>query len=263
MKTLTIANQKGGVGKSTLTLHLAHFAHEQGLRVLVVDLDPQGDSSSALLKAFPQSHNPSVRLFNGTEKTNKDLALQIYCGTSQLADIQESSASFNANMASFDAEYDLCIIDTAPTASILQIIPVEFSDYVVSPIELQNWSYEGSMPFLNVVANIRERNHATHGLDRPKFLGLLPSRVWTQSSLQQADLLKMVGNEGFAKNLVMQGQAVIRNRQAYILAGNTGLPIWHFKKNSSARAEGVNMKFICRSILELMGVEWKVAGGAK
>jgi chromosome partitioning protein len=151
-------------------------------------------------------------------------------------------------------EFDVCIIDTAPTASDLQIIPVIESDYVISPIELQNWSYEGSMPFLNVVANVRKQNKDKKGKDVPKFLGLLPSRVWNQSVPQRADLAKMIGSEGFAKNLLMQGKAIIPNRQCYVLAGNSGLPIWSFKKNSSARAEGVNMKFICRSIVGLMNI---------
>ena len=48
MKTLTIANQKGGVGKTTLGLHLAFNLLEQGNRVLFIDLDPQGNSSKTL-----------------------------------------------------------------------------------------------------------------------------------------------------------------------------------------------------------------------
>ncbi|MDR8335622.1 ParA family protein, partial [Acinetobacter baumannii] len=41
MKIITVANQKGGVGKSTLSMHIGHFAKENNLRVLYVDLDPQ------------------------------------------------------------------------------------------------------------------------------------------------------------------------------------------------------------------------------
>lgn len=48
MKTLVVANQKGGVGKSTLTVHLAWYAAELGARVLIIDLDSQGNSSSTL-----------------------------------------------------------------------------------------------------------------------------------------------------------------------------------------------------------------------
>ncbi|MBU1665474.1 MAG: ParA family protein, partial [Gammaproteobacteria bacterium] len=48
MKVLTIANQKGGVGKTAITFNLAHYAADQGLRVLVIDLDGQGNTSACL-----------------------------------------------------------------------------------------------------------------------------------------------------------------------------------------------------------------------
>ena len=255
MKTITIANQKGGVGKSTLALHLAHFAHEQGLKVVLVDLDPQGDSSSALLKAFPQEKTLALQLFmEGWTLENFTSGVQILAGSNTLADIKSNTGVFAANFAKLGESFDLCIIDTAPTASDLQIIPVIESDYVISPIELQNWSYEGSLPFLNVVANVRKQNKANRGLDRPKFLGLLPSRVWNQSKPQKEDLAKLINNPKFVQNLVLKGQAIIPNRQAYVLAGNSGLPIWSFRKNSSARAEGVNMKNICRNIIREMNI---------
>ena len=53
MKTLTIANQKGGVGKTTLGLHLAFNLLEQGNRVLFIDLDPQGNSSKTQVHPNP------------------------------------------------------------------------------------------------------------------------------------------------------------------------------------------------------------------
>lgn len=256
MKTITIANQKGGVGKSTLALHLAHFAHEQGLKVVLVDLDAQGNSSSALIKAFAQNKTLAFQLFESGFTLNPVASgVHVFAGDESLSDIKSNTGVFAENFAKLaDYGFDLCIIDTSPTASDIQIIPVFESDYVISPIELQSWSYEGAMPFLNVVANVRKQNKASRGLDRPKFLGLLPSRVWNQSKPQKEDLEKLINNPNFVQNLVLKGKAIIPNRQAYVLAGNTGLPIWSFRKNSSARSEGVNMKNICRSIIGEMNI---------
>ena len=60
---LVVFNQKGGVGKSTITCNLAAISASQGLRTLVIDLDPQGNSSAYLLGAAPAEGEPSVASF--------------------------------------------------------------------------------------------------------------------------------------------------------------------------------------------------------
>ena len=60
---LVVFNQKGGVGKSTITCNLAAISASQGLRTLVIDLDPQGNSSAYLLGAAPAPEQPSVASF--------------------------------------------------------------------------------------------------------------------------------------------------------------------------------------------------------
>src|SRR5665647_2168 len=60
---LVVFNQKGGVGKSTITCNLAAISASQGLRTLVIDLDPQGNSSSYLLGAQAKADQPNVAGF--------------------------------------------------------------------------------------------------------------------------------------------------------------------------------------------------------
>ena len=60
---LVVFNQKGGVGKSTITCNLAAISASQGLRTLVIDLDPQGNSSAYLLGGAPAPDQPSVAQF--------------------------------------------------------------------------------------------------------------------------------------------------------------------------------------------------------
>ena len=60
---LVVFNQKGGVGKSTITCNLAAISASQGLRTLVIDLDPQGNSSAYLLGSAPAPEQPSVASF--------------------------------------------------------------------------------------------------------------------------------------------------------------------------------------------------------
>jgi chromosome partitioning protein len=139
------------------------------------------------------------------------------------------------------------VIDTPPTAGFLQVIAVENSDYVISPLELHNWSYAGLNDFLRLVANLKQKN-----VNKPVFLGLLFNRVWNNSPSQKEDLEKFKANESFKSNLFMNGEIVIPLREIYIKATTTGLPVWQFKDNSSARTEGKNIKKFCANILMQM-----------
>jgi chromosome partitioning protein len=62
---VVVFNQKGGVGKSTITCNLAAISASQGLRTLVIDLDPQGNSTSYLLGSSSQEGQPTVAGFFG------------------------------------------------------------------------------------------------------------------------------------------------------------------------------------------------------
>ncbi len=73
--------------------------------------------------------------------------------------------------------------------------------------------------------------------------------------LKKNDLETFKTNEGFKSNLFMKGEVVIPLREIYIKSTKTGLPVWQFKDNSSARAEGKNIKKICKEILQQMKVE--------
>lgn len=252
MKTLVVANQKGGVGKTTLSMHIALYAKKMGKKVCFIDLDSQGNSSSSLSKNIPQtSEKKASSLFvNGVGTVEEEFA--IYMGDKDLVKIVESGV-FADSLNKLKPHYDVCVIDTAPTASILQVAPLKICDYVLSPIELQAWSYDGTNPFLTMVQNIRRQSTN----NKPVFLGLIPNRVVYSSKQQKADMKQFLANENFKNNLFGKGEFLIPNRSAYALAGAEGKAIWEYKNNSQARKEAVNMKKICQTALQTM----KVLGG--
>ena len=250
MKIITVANQKGGVGKSTLSMHIAHFAKESNLRVLYVDLDPQGNSGPTLAKQYPDALYPAYELFKkDCEHSNSKADFLIFSSKDdkRLADLNADQGNFKNNLALFAENFDICVIDTPPTAGFLQVIAVENTDYVISPLELHNWSYAGLSDVLRLVQNLKQKN-----VNKPVFLGLLFNRVWNNSPSQKEDLEKFKSNESFKSNLFMNGDVVIPLREIYIKATTTGLPVWQFKDKSSARAEGKNIKKICSAILQQM-----------
>lgn len=254
MQVLTVANQKGGVGKSTISLNFFGYCENENLKIVFIDLDPQGNSSKSLANAYPDLNKlRSFDLIAGDIKSqNIDTTSNVmFTADAKLVEAEDKGDNLGDSLNYLSNYYDVCIIDTPPTASYLQVRPLMLSDYVVSPIELSSWSYDGSMPFLTMLANLRNMSDTK----KPVFLGLLPNRVWVQSPKQREDLKALMTEPGLKKNLLGNGEFFIPMRHAYVESSATGKPVWAFKNKSSARAEGINMKKICSFILKSMNVK--------
>lgn len=254
MKIITIANQKGGVGKSTIAINFFNYCIENNIKTVFLDLDPQGNSSKSLINAHPslEARNNSLELITACTLNNvEDKHSIVFSGNAKLVEAERKPSNLKENLRTLADDYDVCIIDTPPTAGFLQVSPLMLSDYVLSPIELHNWSYDGSLPFLTMLGNLTRLNKTK----KPVFLGLIPNRVWVQSPKQRADLKKLMSDEKLSKNLFGGGEYYIPMRHCYIESGATGNPVWSFKDKSSARKEGVNIKNICNALLKSMNVK--------
>lgn len=237
MKTIVISNQKGGVGKSTISSHLAFRAVEKGLRTLFIDCDQSGNSSSTLATLHQSRHN-AILLFK--EDINvESLSLGntfIFAGTDELEKINTTDLNkFIANMAKFDSYFDVCIIDTAPTLGALQVGPILAADFVVSPIELSVYSGQSTRKMLQTLKNLFSYNK------KLKFLGLLPSRVKFTSALQMKQLEELSKN--FAQFMVPNG-LVIPDRQSIFEAIELKQPVWQSRKSSARDSAKFMLAFV-------------------
>ncbi|MFD3509987.1 ParA family protein [Nocardia sp. NPDC058666] len=159
-RIITIANQKGGVGKTTTTVNLAAALAHQGMTVLVVDLDPQGNASTALGVAHQSGVPSSYELLIG-EVTVKD-AIQVSPHSERLlcvpatidlagAEIELVSmvaregrlktAIREASMAGFDIDYVL--IDCPPSLGLLTVNALVAAKEVLIPIQCEYYALEG------------------------------------------------------------------------------------------------------------------------
>ncbi|MFE1594612.1 ParA family protein [Nocardia sp. NPDC058705] len=159
-RIITIANQKGGVGKTTTTVNLAAALAHQGMTVLVVDLDPQGNASTALGVAHNSGVPSSYELLIG-EVTVKD-AIQVSPHSERLlcvpatidlagAEIELVSmvaregrlktAIREAGMAGFDIDYVL--IDCPPSLGLLTVNALVAAKEVLIPIQCEYYALEG------------------------------------------------------------------------------------------------------------------------
>ncbi|MDE2270836.1 MAG: AAA family ATPase [Xanthomonadaceae bacterium] len=249
MKTLVVANQKGGVGKTTLLVHMAHYAAEAGNRVLVIDLDPQCNTTSSL-EAFASDIVASV-LFGPKSidlKQKSERSITLIGADSALLNVDrarlDATQAFVDQMRHFAdcAQFDLCLIDTAPALGLRMVAAVTAATYVISPIELEAYSTDGIASMLRTIYGIRQKLNP--GL---QFLGMLPSRVNTHSPAQKVNLVELLKSYS---DLVVR--MAITQRTSTGESASAKKPVWAIRK-TSARDAGQEMKAVLAHIIEKMG----------
>lgn len=143
MKTFTIGNLKGGVAKTTTTVNLAYSFKQMGLKVLVVDLDPQCNTTRFFTKIY--GSKTVGKLFDKPDQIKDVICRSKY----EQIDIIKGSPKLSENvdvMMLKDAlgyvkdKYDVCVIDTRPTFEHLTQNAICASDVLLTPIIFDNFS---------------------------------------------------------------------------------------------------------------------------
>lgn len=170
MKIISFANQKGGVGKTTTAVTLAHGLASQGRRTLLVDLDPQGHAAFALgLEKSPGLYRlivmeepldqvvvtarPNLDVLPGDKRTEK-VKRQI-----TLADFRESILAEILRAS----DYDVILIDMAPSLDVLHINGLVASDFVIIPTRLDALAVDGVKEILLTMGEVGQRGHVFLG----------------------------------------------------------------------------------------------------
>lgn len=247
MKTLTVANQKGGVGKTTIALHLTHLAKEQGKRVLLVELDPQSNASNCFVETTG-THLVASDLFSeamtgkkpeitgGIGLIRPDRGLY---GIESLGLVTRSLPS--AHLRGLADDYDLCVIDTPPTLGAVQLAALVAGDYVIAPSHLEKFSLEGFSSLIATIRQVKDKG-LNHKL---KFLGFLANRVKNTSKQQREALLEL--RETMSNALL---PFVVYDRVAVSDAAALGHPVWYKPQSESHRRAAREMRAACEYILK-------------
>lgn len=238
MKTLVIANQKGGVGKTATTVHLAFdFYQRKGVRVAVIDLDTQANASFSL-KNFKVGLSASQLLDQDSEALNAALSslpkngpvLALIESSPTLVNIEshslrDVSSAFTESISLLSDHFDVVLIDTAPVLGKAMISALYSAEYVLSPIDMAAYSMQGIEKMLTTVRNVRKSNQAL------SFLGMLPSRVDNRSPLHKSNLAELK-----AKYSKLMVPAVIGLRSSIEEALASSIPVWEIKKTAARKA---------------------------
>jgi chromosome partitioning protein len=243
MKTVVLANQKGGVGKSAVATLLAHYLAQRGQRVLAIDLDHQGNFSKPLrlsgrlqlagftadqlltaptpsLPAAPFVLVPSERALLGLER--------------QPEQHTPMARRLRAFLAAVDAAFDVCVIDTNPNPDIRLIAALASADWVLSPIQLNQEAMDGVSGLLN---HDRVGLRKVKAVLNPKLalVGLLPTMV-EATPYQRANFMQVV--QAWHSLLIRTGAgpgafASIPRRACIAEAQSEGALLWTMKKTAA------------------------------
>jgi chromosome partitioning protein len=234
-KIFCVANQKGGVGKTTTTVNLAAGLAALNQRVLVVDLDPQGNasmgsgidkmslSSSVYQVLIGQTDVRGSRLKSETGgydvlPANRDLA----GAEIELVDIDEREERLKKALASVDDEYDFVLIDCPPALSLLTLNGLCAANGVIVPMQCEYFALEGLADLVNTI----KRVHANLNPNLT-IIGLLRVMFDPRTTLQQQvseQLITHFGDKVF--------QTIIPRNVRLAEAPSYGMPGVTFDKNS-------------------------------
>lgn len=251
MPRIAILNQKGGVGKTTTAVNLASYLSKAGKRVLLADLDPQGNATSGLgvdkntlnetmYDALFQ-HEAAPNIVRETEFEN----LQILPANANLAGaevqlVNVMSRELQLKLVLDQFNHDYILIDCPPSLGLLTINALSAADYVLIPVQTEYYALEGLSQLLSVIDRVEASINPNL-----RILGVILTMFDSRNSLSEQvkeELSKHFGDKLFS--------TIIPRNVRLAEAPSYGKPIAeHDKWSKGARA----YKALAKEVMNRVG----------
>lgn len=168
-KIISIVNQKGGVGKTTTAINLSNALGENGKKVLLVDIDPQGNSTSGLGFNKKELERSSYHLLMGLSEAEeiikktkfKNLYLlpadmNLAGAELELVDTQNRESRLKIGLEKIKGNFDFIFLDCPPSLGLITLNALTVSDSFLVPIQCEYYALEGLSQLMTTVRTVRK-----------------------------------------------------------------------------------------------------------
>jgi chromosome partitioning protein len=243
MIKIAFSNQKGGVGKTSITMHTAGALAEFGKKTLIIDMDQQGNLSSVFLdKIYDLPLTVADLLVEDSEKaslivkktgfSNIDILpsnLALSDLDSRLAGDYDAQYYLAEGIEDIQNSYDYILIDCPPSLGIATRMSLLASQYVIIPIECQEWAVKGSRQIVTYIENVRKRANS-----KLTLMGFVLNKFDPRRSIETS--YKEVLRENYGDKIF---KTEFRNNVQYTEASTARQPITSYLPTSvQAKAYG-------------------------
>ena len=169
-RIIAIANQKGGVGKTTTAINLSACLAEAGQRVLAVDFDPQGNATSGLGFEKGYMSKTVYELLMGECEINECVIKEVQKNLDilpsdvdlsgaeiELLDQSDKESKLRKELEKVENEYDFIIVDCPPSLNLLTINALTAADTVLVPIQCEYYALEGLSQIIQTVDLVKKK----------------------------------------------------------------------------------------------------------